>query len=72
MAGTRPVIVSRGRSRIIGGLYLKTDTHVVLLNNITASAYLGPVRARRDRHIEPEADVMVLPIDADTTIDYLE
>ena len=72
MAGTRPAVVSMAHSKIVGAFYFKTDTHVVLLNNIVERADLGSLSVRRDRHFEPEADVIVLPIDADTTIDFVD
>lgn len=40
---------------------MDTPTHVVLLNNLREGADLGPVKPIRRRHLEPEADIRVVP-----------
>jgi hypothetical protein len=42
-------------------LYIKTAAHVVLLNNIVKGAHLGRLRNRRRVHIDPEADLIIIP-----------
>jgi hypothetical protein len=55
-----------------GLLYFQTDTHVVLLNNVAGEAELGPLHARRDIHLEPEADITIIPRESDMTVELLE
>jgi hypothetical protein len=42
-------------------LYFENEHSVVLLNNVTEEADLGPLKSIRRRHIEPEADVSIFP-----------
>ena len=55
------MIVRREHSSTIGMLYFKTAAHVVLLNNVVKGAHLGRLRNRRRIHIDPEADVIIIP-----------
>jgi hypothetical protein len=55
------VVVKRKNSKIVGQLYFKTTTHIVLLNNVVQQAELGRLRQIRKRHIDPEANVIVIP-----------
>jgi len=54
---------------IAGSFYFQTTSHVVLLNHVVGTAYLGPLRARRNVHLEPEADITVVPKDENTTVE---
>lgn len=49
---------------------MSTDNHIVLLNSIREGIDLGPIPAVRSVHIEPEADVVVIP-KADVEAVYL-
>jgi hypothetical protein len=42
-------------------LYLENERVVVLLNNIPDNAYLDPFKQIRDKHIIPEAHIMIIP-----------
>ena len=54
------VIGVDGSSRL-GFLYMQNEHFVVILNNIVDKADLGPLQFIRREHIEPEADVLILP-----------
>lgn len=72
MARIRPAVVRRRHSATVGLLYFQTGTHVVLLNNVAERANLGPLRARRDTHLEPEANIIIIPKELDMTVALLE
>ncbi len=72
MAQPRPAVVRRRHSATVGLLYFQTDTHVVLLNNVAGGANLGALRARRDIHLEPEANITIIPRESDMTVELLE
>jgi hypothetical protein len=56
------VVKTRDGWTRIGFIYLRTEKILVLLNHITEGADLGPLRAVRKKHIEPEAYIMIFPI----------
>lgn len=70
---TRPkaAIVKKGRTTTAGLLYFQTSGYVVLLNNMAMKADLGPLRARRDIHLEPEASITIIPKDSETEIELV-
>jgi hypothetical protein len=46
----------------MGFLYMEDSRFVVLLNNLAIEkADLGPLRSIRHDHIDPEADILILP-----------
>jgi hypothetical protein len=47
--------------RYIGIDYLDNERVLVLLNNIVDRADLGPLQTVRHNHVEPEADILVIP-----------
>jgi hypothetical protein len=53
--------VTSGRRIAYGYLYIVNDRVVVLLNNVSSKADLGPLRTKRTQHVEPEADVRIFP-----------
>lgn len=55
------VEVELSSSKRWGYLYFETDTHLVLLNNIAAEANLGSLKSERHLHLDPEADIVVVP-----------
>ena len=57
----KAVEVRLKKSVLIGALYFKTPTSVVLLNNIYSEADLGRLRQKRTHHLTPEADVIIVP-----------
>lgn len=61
-----------GKSSYIGFLYMQNERVVVLLNNLVADADLGPLQSIRRKHIEPEADILILPRRQVNTIKILE
>lgn len=56
----------------IGLLFTHNERVVVLLNNIVNKAYLGPLQNIRHKHIEPEADILVLPRNQVIAVNVLE
>jgi hypothetical protein len=44
-----------------GFLFMRNDRFLVLLNNLSQEADLGPLRSVRDKQIHPEADILVIP-----------
>jgi len=42
-------------------LYIRNERFVVLLNNVRSGADLGALKAEREDHIEPEADLLIIP-----------
>ena len=68
----RPCCVFAGRTRHIGFLYMKNERVVVLLNNLAEKADLGPFQSIRRDHIEPEADILILPCREVNAIEILE
>lgn len=72
MARTRPAIVRGTNSAIAGQLYFQTRTHVVLLNSLVKGADLRRLRAQRDIHFEPEANITIIPKEAGMTVEIVE
>ena len=66
------VAVRRKRSVIVGQLFMRTRTHIVLINNVLQAADLGRLRHRRVRHFDPEATVIVIPRDDVVSIETLD
>ena len=54
-------LVLAGSLTHIGFLYMQNDRVVILLNNLAEKADLGPLRRTKHNHIEPEADILILP-----------
>ena len=57
----QPCVVIDGQFKHVGFLYMKNERVIVLLNNIVEKADLGPLQSIRNVHIEPEADILILP-----------
>lgn len=57
----RLCVVRTQRSESVGALFMKTRTHIVLINSIREGADLGPIKKVKTRHLEPEALVYVIP-----------
>ena len=66
------VQVNRKASSIVGMLYFETDDHLVLLNNVFEGAHLGRLRNMRRKHVEPEADIVVVPRHEVVSVDLLK
>ncbi len=60
-ADKRVCVVRTQRSVSVGELFMKTRTHIVLINGIRQGADLGPIKKVKTRHIEPEGLVYVIP-----------
>ena len=56
-----PCCVVAGHTLYWGVLYMENERVVVLLNNLAEKADLGPLQDIRRDHIEPEADIVILP-----------
>jgi hypothetical protein len=72
LARLAPVEVKTDSSKIIGFLYFKTSTHVVLLNNLLRQVDLGPWKRIVDKHHVHEADITIIPVTDVTGMDVLE
>ncbi len=57
---------------MIGMLFMKNERVIVLLNNISDAAELGPFVPVRDEQVDPEADLYVIPADRVTSLTELE
>ena len=68
----QPCCVVAGRTSYCGVLYMENERVVVLLNNLAEKAYLGPLQDIRRDHIEPEADIVILPRGKVDAIEILE
>jgi hypothetical protein len=64
--------VKKGGTTTAGLLYFQTAAYVVLLNNMAMKADLGPLRARRNVHFEPEAAITIIPKDSETKIELIK
>jgi hypothetical protein len=64
-------VVHTKDSKAIGALFMKTSRFVVLLSGYSSEADLGPLRAVRTKHVEPEARVHVIPMHLVESIRYL-
>ena len=69
MATPRAAVVRRGSRSTVGLLYFQTDDYVVLLNNVAGDAELGPLRSRRNIHLEPEANITIIPMESDMSVE---
>ncbi len=69
---TQICAVSDGQFKHIGYLYMENERVIVLLNNIVEKADLGPLQSIRNVHIEPEADILILPRGQIEMIETLE
>jgi hypothetical protein len=68
-----PVCIVRAQGFMsVGALLLDTSTHVVLLNNVRKGVDLGPIKRIRKKHIEPEADIHVIPKGMVVSIERLD
>jgi hypothetical protein len=56
----------------VGVFFMKTSTHIVLLNSMREGLDLGPVKPVRTMHIEPEADIRVIPTAIVEAVDFFE
>jgi hypothetical protein len=57
----------------MGFLYMEDSRFVVLLNNVAVErADLGPLQSIRHEHIDPEADILILPRGQVRAIDMLQ
>jgi hypothetical protein len=56
----------------IGYLYLENERFIVLLNNLVQKADLGPIKYVRNKHIEPEATMIIIPRDQVKAIEILQ
>jgi hypothetical protein len=56
----------------VGALFMETTTHIVLLNNVREGLDLGPVRPVRAQHMDPEADVWVIPAAIVEAVHFLD
>ncbi len=68
----RSCVVRLKRGWIIGLLFMENERVVVILNDIRSAADLGPLKPIRREHIDPEANVWVLPRDQVEEIQILE
>ena len=50
-----------GNLECCGYLYMNNERVTVVINNICEDTYLGPLKNKREKHIEPEADIMIFP-----------
>jgi hypothetical protein len=55
------IIAETATSETAGYLYFETDLHIVLLNHVASQADLGPLRGRRLKFLEHEADIAIIP-----------
>ena len=55
------ILTTKANSKYYGYLYINNERVVVLLNDITSKAYLGPLRNKREKHVEPEANIFIFP-----------
>lgn len=51
---------------------MDTPTHVVLLNSVCEDADLGPLKSFREEHIDPEADLHIIPKGEVRGVEFLE
>jgi hypothetical protein len=66
-------VTFKGRSaEVMGFLFAKTKTRVILLNHLRNGAQLGRLQNIRRHHVEPEAEILVFPLDAVKKIRFLE
>jgi hypothetical protein len=72
MTHPKAAVVKKGRTVTAGLLYFQTASYVVLLNNMATKADLGPLRSRRDIHLEPEANITIIPKDSETKVELIE
>jgi len=56
----------------IGFLYFKNDRVVILLNDLTNKANLGPIKDICNNYVEPEASIMIIPRDQVMDIEILQ
>jgi len=69
----RPLVaVHRKGSIVLGWMYFKTKTHIVLLNNVVGAAELGRFRQQREQHIDSEAEITVIPRTDVVRVDVLK
>lgn len=61
-----------GKSWWIGALFFQNQKVVVLINNVNCQADLGPLKKVRVRHVEPEADILILPRDQIYKLELLQ
>ena len=64
-------IVLCGKVLHSGIFYFETDKFIVLLNNASIEADLGPLKSIKEQHIEPELEILVLRKSKDYTIKFL-
>jgi hypothetical protein len=55
----------------IGMLYFKNKRVVVLLNHLSGGVDLGKIKNFRNKHIEPEASIMIIPHNKVTAIEII-
>jgi hypothetical protein len=55
-----------------GLLYFENERVVVLLNNLVQEADLGPIKYFCNKHVEPEATIVVIPRDQVRAIKILQ
>ena len=72
MIPLRPCRIHMGRIQVLGSLYLENEKVVVVLNMVRGGADLGPIAPVRKKHIEPEADIWILPRNLVDRIEILE
>ncbi len=61
-----------GKFKSIGLLYFENERVVILLNNLTNKADLGPIMDICNDYVEPEASIMIIPRDQVMTIEILQ
>ena len=54
-------VLTKSGWMISGFLFMRNDRFLILLNNLSQGADLGPFRSVRDKQIYPEADILVIP-----------
>ena len=57
-----PVTVEYDRNLHAGFLYIETETHAVLLNDVSKAAPLGKIENEVDCIMVPEATVVIVPL----------
>ena len=68
----QPCVVLGNKSVYTGFLYMQNERVVILVNNLVDNAELGPLQNIRRKHIEPEADILILPRRQVNTIKIVE
>lgn len=61
------VVLVSGRISV-GYLYMKNERVVVLINNVSSEADLGPLKPVRRKHVDPEANIRVFPAISVTSV----